>query len=114
SACNCNPAVASWLSALFWNRDARTSRKIIASQRILRAQDVVESALCHDLASTRPRAGTQIDDVVRSPNRLFIMLHHDHGIPEIAQFSQCSKQTCVVALMQADARFVENVENACQ
>src|SRR6059058_5307870 len=110
----CDPGLGSWLSALFWNRDARTSAKIIASQRILRAQDVLESSLCHDLTSTRPRARTEIDDVVGSSNRLFIVLNHDDGIPNVAQFSQGSEQPCIVALMQTDAWFVENVENACQ
>jgi hypothetical protein len=42
------------------------------------------------------------------------MLDYDHGIPEIAQFSKRSQQTRVVALMQTDAGFIENVENPSQ
>ena len=102
------------LSALFWNGYARPSGEIIASQRIFRAHDFVESSLCHNLTTTRPCARTEINDVVGSPNRFFVVLDHDDGIPKIAQFSQCSEQTCIVALMQTDARFVQNVKNACQ
>ena len=107
------PSGRGW-SALFWNRNARASGKIIASQRIFRARDVVESSLCHNLAATRPCARTKIKNVVGSPNRFFIVLDHDDGIPKIAQSSKRSEQARVVALMQTDAGFIENVKNASQ
>jgi hypothetical protein len=69
---------------LFWNPDACTSGKIIASQGILRARDVVESSLCHNLAATRSCARTKVENVVGGPNRFFIVLNYDHGIPEVA------------------------------
>ena len=84
------PSGRGW-SALFWNRNARSSGKIIASQRIFRARDVVESSLCHNLAATRPCARTKIKNVVGSPNRFFIVLDYDDGVPKIAQFSKRSQ-----------------------
>jgi hypothetical protein len=76
---------------LFWDGNARASRKITASQRIFGALDVAESSLCHNLAATRPCARTEIKNVVGSPNRFFVVLDYDDGIPEVAQFSQCSE-----------------------
>ena len=40
------------------------------------------------------------------------MLHHQHRVAEIAQALQRREQPIVVALMQADRRFVQNIENA--
>ncbi|MGC4012846.1 MAG: hypothetical protein QM805_30120 [Pseudomonas sp.] len=42
------------------------------------------------------------------------MLDHDHGVAEIAQMGQSAQQALVVALMQADRRFVEDVHDADQ
>ena len=42
------------------------------------------------------------------------MLHHDHGIAQIAQIGQRAEQTIVVALVQADGRLVEHVHHAHQ
>ena len=47
-------------------------------------------------------------------NRLFVVLDHDDGIPEIAQPAQRADEPRVVALMQADARLVEHIEHAGQ
>ena len=47
-------------------------------------------------------------------NRFLIVFDHNDGIPEIAQPSQRCQQPRVIALMQADARFVQNIENAGQ
>src|SRR5205823_11086098 len=108
------PAVRSRIDALSWSWNPRAPGKIITSQRTLCTQDVVERSLRGNLASTRACARTEINNVVGSPNRLFIVLDHDDRIDKITQLSQCSEQTYVVALMQTNAWFIENVENACQ
>src|SRR5947199_297231 len=51
---------------------------------------------------------------MRASNGVFVMLNHEHGISEIAQAGEGGQEAIVVALMQADARFVENVEDADQ
>ena len=47
-------------------------------------------------------------------NRFFVVLDDDDGIPEVAQSAQRPEQPGVVALMQTDARFIQNVKNAGQ
>ena len=42
------------------------------------------------------------------------MLHNDQCVAEVAQMAQRRKETVVVALMEADARLIENVEHAHQ
>ena len=93
-------------------RDA--AGKIIGRQRILRAQNFLERSLRHDLAAARAGARPEIENVIGRADRFLIVLDHDDGIPEIAQPAQRAEQPRVVALMQADARFVQHVKNAGQ
>jgi hypothetical protein len=47
----------------------------------------------------------------RRPDRVLVVLDHDHGVAEVAQ-AQGAEQAFVVALVQADRGFVEHVHHA--
>ncbi len=66
----------------------------------------------HDLATSRTRAGAYVENVIGRANGVFIMLDHDHAITELPERTKGSDQPIIVALMQADTRFVEDVEDA--
>ena len=57
-------------------------------------------------------AGTDVDDPVGDADRVFIVLDHDQSVAEIAQAYERLDQAVVVALVQADRRLVEDVEDA--
>ena len=59
-------------------------------------------------------AGAEVDDVVGAADGFFIVLDDEDGIAEVAQIFQRGQKTSVVAVMQADGRFVEDVENTAQ
>ena len=61
-----------------------------------------------------PAPGPTSDDVIRRAHRVLIVLHHEHGVAEVAQMAQRVEQLVVVALVQSDGRLVENVEHAHQ
>src|SRR4029453_4377870 len=103
-----------WNRALFWNRDARAPGEIVRRQRIFRAKNFRNTALGYNLAPPWTRARSQIDDVVGGADCFFIVLNHDDGIAEVAQSPQRSKQTSIVALMQPDARLIQNVKDTRQ
>src|SRR5262245_44727169 len=63
-------------------------------------------------ATALARTGPEIQNVISGANRVRVMLDDEHRIAQIAQALQRDKQPVVVALMQADARFIENVEHA--
>ena len=42
------------------------------------------------------------------------MLHHNNGIAQVAKFLQTVEQTFVVALVQTDARLIEDIEHVDQ
>ncbi len=70
-----------------------------------------DRSLRDDFSAARSRAWAKIDNVICRANRFLIVLHHDDGIAEIAQPSQRAEQSRIVALMQPDARLIEDVKN---
>ena len=67
-----------------------------------------------DFAAAHAGAGAEVDDVVGRPHRVFVVLDHHHRVAHVAQPGQRVEQAVVVARMQADRRFVENVQHADQ
>ena len=61
-----------------------------------------------------PAPGPEVDQVVGGADRLFIVLDDDHRVAEVAQPHQRREEPRVVALVQADARLVEDVQHADQ
>ena len=59
-------------------------------------------------------AGPEVDDVVGGADRALVVLDHDHRVAEVAQALERPDQLLVVALVQADRRLVEDVEDADQ
>src|SRR5687768_5022427 len=58
--------------------------------------------------------GTDVDDPVGRPNGVLVVLDDDQGVAEIAQPLKGADQAGVIALMESDARLVEDVEHAHQ
>ena len=67
-----------------------------------------------DLAAAHAGAGPHVDDIVGGADRVLVMLDDEHGVAEIAEAAQRREQHVVVALVKADAGFVEDVEHARQ
>ena len=71
-------------------------------------------ALGDDFAAMDAGAGADVDEKIRRADRLLIVLHHDHRVAEIAQALQRLQEPRIVALVQADGRLVEDVQDARQ
>ena len=76
--------------------------------------DFERRALCHDLPAVHAGTRADVEHVVGRQNRFLVVLDHDHGVADVAQMPQGFEQACVVALVQADGRFVEHVHHAHQ
>ena len=59
-------------------------------------------------------AGAHIHDMVRGQDRFLVVLHDENAVAHVAQRFQRFEQPGIVALMQADRRFVEHVKHAGQ
>jgi len=57
-------------------------------------------------------AGAHIDQVVSGPHGLLVVLDHDDRVAEVSQPQQRVDEPAVVALVKANAGFVEDVEHA--
>ena len=66
----------------------------------------------HDLAAVLARARADVDDPVGGGDGVLVVLDDDEGVAEVAQPGERLDQPVVVALVQADARLVEDVEDA--
>ncbi len=100
--------------ALFRHRDLLQPDEVLAGERGGIGHDLVRRSGGHDLAAMHSGAGADIDDEIGGADGLLVVLDHQHGIAEIAQMTQGFEQPGVVALMQADRRLVEHIENAGQ
>ena len=58
------------------------------------------------------RARPEIQNVIRRTNRVRVVFDDKHGVAQIAQAFERVQQPVVVALVQADARLVQNIEHA--
>ena len=58
------------------------------------------------------RAGADVHHVIGGADGVLVMLHDNQRIAEVAQPLQRGEQLVIVALMKADARFVEDIQHA--
>ena len=58
------------------------------------------------------RAGPHVDEPVGRSHHLLVVLHHEHGVAEVAQTLERADQPAVVPLVEADRGLVEDVEDA--
>ena len=66
------------------------------------------------MSTFRSGARPEVDDVVGSPNRFFIVFDDDDGVAEIAKFLKRGQQPRIVFVMEANRRLVENVQHTAK
>ena len=66
----------------------------------------------HDPAAGFARARADIDDPVGGLHRLLVVLDDDERVAQVAQALKGGDELAVVALVQADRRLVEHVQDA--
>jgi hypothetical protein len=82
--------------------------------RIFRALDVPQCSRRDDFAAVNSRARAKIDNVIGAPHRFVVMLDDHERVSFFAKRFERVEQAQVIARMQTNRRFVENVENAAQ
>lgn len=74
--------------------------------------DFSERSFGDDFPSADAGTGTEINDAIGGEHRFFIVLDDDDGIPLIAEVDEALEEAGVVAGMEADGGFVEDVDDA--
>ena len=67
-----------------------------------------------DPAAVLARARAHVHDPVGGPHRFFVVLDDDQRVAQVAQPLERADEALVVALVQADARLVQDVQHAGQ
>ena len=88
--------------------------QVVPGDRLRVLQERLDGARVDDLPAVLAGAGADVDDPVRRAHRVLVVLDDDEGVARVAQALQRADQPCVVALVQPDARLVEDVQHADQ
>ena len=91
------------------NGDGKLATEVAAGQA---AVDGAGRALVHEAAALPARPFAEVEDPVRGADRLLVVFDHDDGVAEVADAGERRQQALVVALVQADGRLVQDVEDA--
>ena len=101
-------------AALGGHRDVQSARHIAASQRRGVGFNFCRRALRHHPPSMHSRAWPHVDAMVSSADHVLVVFHHQHAVTDVAQVFQGVDEAVVVALVQANAGFVQHIHHACQ
>ena len=96
------------------HRDLARSGEVLPGDRGRVGGDFGGRPPGHDLAAMHARARADIEDVIGLADRFLVMFDDDDGIALVAQVFQRGQQPVIVALVEADGRFVENIEHPGQ
>ena len=96
------------------NFDPPAAGKIGPGEALLRGDHFRERSGGDDPAAANARPRAEIDDMVGRPHGVFVVLDDHDRVALVAKLGQRFQQLVVIAGMQADGRFVENVEHAHQ
>ena len=102
------------LAARCRQRDRQAAGQVVAGQRVGMVEDLLGGPLGDHLAAMDAGTRPHVDHMIGLENGLLVVLHHQHGVAEVAQPLEGVEQPPVVALVQADGRLVEDVEDADQ
>ncbi len=94
--------------------DRLAARQVGAGQRVGAVEQVLDRAGHDDLAAVLTGARADVDDPVGGADGVLVVLDDDERVAEVAQPGQGLDQPAVVALVQADRRLVQDVEDADQ
>ena len=103
---------AAGLAALIGHADHPLAGQIGTRHGIGARHDIGRRSCSDHVSAVNARTGTHIDHVVGSANCIFVVLDDDNGITDIAQALERLDQALVIALVKADRRLVQNVQNA--
>ena len=95
---------------LFRHRNRQFARQVLTGNRLSTGLDIIDRSLRHHMSAMHPGPRSDIDDVIGAEHGFFVMLDHQQGIAQITQSLQRIQQFPVIALMQADTRFIQNIQ----
>src|SRR6266567_8392371 len=106
--------IAVGAAAFFGDGNLGGAAEILAGERFGSGFDLSWFAVGDEVAAGVARARTEVDDKIGAADGFFIVLDDEAGVAEIAKMFKRAEEARVVACVQADARLVEDIENAAE
>ena len=78
------------------------------------AQQLFHLPLGDHPATVHARARAEVDDVIRAPDRVLVVLDHHHGVALALELAERVQQHAIVPGVQADGGLVEDVAHAAE
>ena len=103
-----------WLSARATLFDAACAQQIGAGHALGCVHDVLGGALGNDVATMNAGSRSHVDNIVCCQDSIAVVLHDQDTVSKSYKVSECGEQLVVVAGVQSDARFVQNIEHPNQ
>ena len=97
----------------FGHRNLMLTGKIFRGKRIGQ-QHLVGCSGSDNLTTMPPGKRPHVNQIIGRKHHVFVVFYHDHGVARVSQFFERTDQTQVVAVMQADAGFIQDVEHIHQ
>jgi hypothetical protein len=94
------------------DRNLALAAEVSAGDGARLGEDRLEPAVGDDLAAVLSGHRADVDDPVRGPDRLLVVLDDEHRVAQVAQPRQGRDELRVVPLVQPDRRLVEDVQHA--
>ena len=101
-------------AALCGNGDFLLAGEVLARQGVGVGHDLLRRTGGHYFTAVDTGAGADVDEVVRSPHGVLVVLHHQQRIAHVPQAAEGGKELIVVPLVQADGGLVQDIEDAHQ
>ncbi|KAF5030834.1 hypothetical protein DSECCO2_634060 [anaerobic digester metagenome] len=93
------------------NLDPEIAGEVAAGDRCRVCRDGVRRPFRDDVTAVEPGSGPHVHDPVGAPDGILVVLHHDEGVPEVAEVLQGLEEFPVVPLVQPDGGLVEDIEH---
>ena len=106
--------IAVSLTAFFRYRNKFSAAQILPRNRFAVFLDFFHSSLSHNMPAIFTGAWSNINNLISRVHCFFIMFDNQQSIAQVTQVLQGFQQFTVVTLVQTNARFIENIENADQ
>ncbi len=100
--------------SLLRDRDRIDSAEVPSRHAVPVRLDFSYRSLGHHAATTNSRPGSEIDNVVGRSYRFLVVLDHDHGVALVPQIGKALQQQLIVAWMEPDRGFIQDVDDTDQ
>ena len=88
--------------------------EVLARQAVGVGHDLLRRAGGHHLAAMDAGAGADVDQVVRRPHGVLVVLHHQQRVAQVPEVFQGGQQLVVVPLVQADGGLIQDIQHPHQ